>query len=394
MSFISTFNSLSIRPWQPQGGQLGIVFRYVDNEQTQFIGYVETNYEGKYAIIGTDGVGGGNSLIAYKKEANNTLTELYQSDPAPRYPRGVGGYGNNTITGLLSSEDTDIGNTNTGSIEMLTLSASPVTSQVINGNVAQQQLGRTSCITGDGNIVYASSSNITANGYDIFSYTSSNGTWAKTNTLTTFSNTSTAIFLATNIDGSIIAFSDFTNQYVKFSRNNGNTWANLDTSNANIAVGDQFGTYLKFTSNGNILAVGARNADSTATNNGKIYVYEFNGNTYNLQNTLAPDPSIYSNGLAFGQNISISDNGNTITTVYFDSLNRTSAPYGINVYNKNNSGVYNLSQIISGNSNVLGTPYGNTIYNTSASNTADILYFGSIQSNVANSGNIYFYSSV
>lgn len=111
-------------------------------------------------------------------------------------------------------------------------------------------------------------------------------------------------------DGSIIAYSEIYENNrigtVSVYRNNGSSWVKMGNSIAGNIEGDRFGERLSLSSNGLIIAIGTRRYNNST---GKVMIYTFNGNDW-----IQKGNNIYGNnqGDWFGESISLSSDGSIL----------------------------------------------------------------------------------
>lgn len=89
-------------------------------------------------------------------------------------------------------------------------------------------------------------------------------------------------------------------------------YSNITGEYATYYYGPEIGTALALSSDGNILAIGARKDNSTGTNSpvGRVWIYTRSGSTWSLQTSLVPDDAL--NSPNFGFSLSMTPDGTTL----------------------------------------------------------------------------------
>ncbi|WP_407333432.1 FG-GAP repeat protein [Enterovibrio sp. 27052020O] len=101
-------------------------------------------------------------------------------------------------------------------------------------------------------------------------------------------------------------------------RYSGGSWSAPDYIKAsNIEAGDEFGTWVSLNSDGTVLAVGAKNEDSSGTsdnndslNSGAVYIYRYESNTWGTPSFIKA--SNVDAGDLFGSSLQLSNDGNSL----------------------------------------------------------------------------------
>jgi hypothetical protein len=113
----------------------------------------------------------------------------------------------------------------------------------------------------------------------------------------------------------------------------GTSWIEQKVTASDGAEGDNFGSSVALSHDGNILAVGAYLDEGIGTNSGSVYVYRWDGSDWDEERIITSDGA---NGDRFGCSISISPEGNTLGAgAVFDNIDSTSFAGSAYIYKWN-----------------------------------------------------------
>lgn len=391
MTFVSTYNSASVRGWtsgNPVGARLALDYDLTSPtiaNNVQFGSYISTSSDGGTISIGASGTG------------NSVLVQYPSATSANIDSPHINGLG----TVWIGQIPANIGNiNNVDAIQVRTSSTGWSVTQTLYPSVyyGNDNFGSINTIDGSGNIIISlSKENATPFKY-MFVYVKSGNTYTETQRITlsgpVYPRLTQNFPVSLSYDANILAVGcSFTGSlgvigYVDIYNKTGNTYtyqtrvSSLDTS-----ADDGFGSSTSLNSDGSLMLVGAENI---STNTGAAYLFQRTGNSWTqVQKITSPKAST---GDQFGSCVSISADSSiaAIGAIYEDTggNNRGSSFIYFNV----NSRFY-YSQELTGTANLDG--FG---YSVATSNQPDYITavgaFGADYSGKTNVGKAYVYSSV
>ena len=147
------------------------------------------------------------------------------------------------------------------------------------------------------------------------------------------------ISISLSSNGNIIAIgASFNNEgYVQIFRNNNGVWEQIGSDIEGEAGGDQFGSSISLSNDGNIVAIGARHNDGNGTSSGHVRVFRNNNGVWEQIGT---DIDGEAAGDQSGYSVSLSSNGNTITIGAPRNQEKGNRSGHVRIY-KNNKGIWN-----------------------------------------------------
>ena len=108
--------------------------------------------------------------------------------------------------------------------------------------------------------------------------------------------------------------------YIYTRADNVSPWSEVKISAFDGAASDEFGFSVAMSGDGNTVAMGARYDDDKGSNSGSVYVYRFNGTTWDLLTKQTASDGVASD--YFGEPVALSYDGNTfIVGTHFDDDN-------------------------------------------------------------------------
>ncbi len=351
MSFVSTYNSASIRGWEGEN-QVGANLQFVADltsptiaNQAQFGSHTSLSGDGEVMSIGSQG----RSVLIYNSFSN-------VEDEAITEPR-VNESGNVWI----GHKQTNVGGfSSVGSLEIYTANANWTLTQTLFPSVILgfDNFGRVSAMDGTGDtIVTFSQSGGSPSGYIyLYTFVKSGNTYSETQRLT-LSGPSYPPFgegfpASISGDGNILAVgSTFSGslgaaQYTDIFTRSGSTYEYqtrlfpLDS-----AVDDGFGRTTSLNYDGSILVVGAGQFN---VGNGAAYVFNRTGSSWSqTQKIISPKSTV---GDQFGESVSISsDSSALIIGAPFEDTGGNNRGSSFIYFNINNAFYY--AQELSGTAN-------------------------------------------
>lgn len=185
---------------------------------------------------------------------------------------------------VIGAPGNDVGGSYSGHVKVYKFNGS-IWEQIgmdINGLAANDYLGTSVSISGDGNIIAIGSTGTDVNGSNSGSvtiYENIGGVWQTLGQtlLGDSADDSFGLTVGLSYDGSILAIGapNHTNSgVVKVFELVGNTWIQLGQNLNGEAVDDGFGRSLSLSPNGVFLAIGANENDGNGSNSGHVRVYE------------------------------------------------------------------------------------------------------------------------
>ncbi len=178
--------------------------------------------------------------------------------------------------------------------------------------------------------------------------------------------------VALSSDGNILATGAFIGNYVRVMEWDGSTWVQRGTDVQGEGVSDWFGQTISLSPDGNSLAVGAIMNDGNGINAGHVRVYEWNGSNWiqkggDLDGAAAGDN--------FGSDVSISLDGNIVAIGGYNNDDNGDGTGHVRIFEWNGSGWVQKGSTINGtnNNNGLGSAVALTP-------TGDILAIGAPRS--------------
>ncbi|MDP5081351.1 MAG: T9SS type A sorting domain-containing protein [Winogradskyella sp.] len=216
--------------------------------------------------------------------------------------------------------------------------------QDIDGETANQETGRSLSLSSDGSIIAIGS--VGFYGYNSVSiYKNENETWTQIGTDIDGEalNDDSGISVSLSSDGSIIAigarfntFSGNQEGYVRIYKNENNTWSQIGNNIYGEANFDYSGISVSLSSDGSIIAIGAPGNDDNGTDSGHVRVYKnVNGTWIQIGNDIDGEATFDNSGIS----VSLSLDGSIVA---------------IGAYNNNGNGtdsghvrVYDLSALLS-----------------------------------------------
>lgn len=345
MSFLSTYNSLSVRDWQAQGNVFQNVNQTSVNSASFNLGVSrDSNYIGAFDT----------RCRTYTKNANNSLTlnANIQPNVTPSgtiiQPRAFDiADGNIFVIG-----DREYSN-DKGVLQFRHYGNGAILYQVI-GSANLQGIGAQIACAANANITAVLNENLTLGNANVQIFERSGNTWSVGNTITT-SSLSAVIDL--DSAGTTLIIGDSTVNEAKVYKSPSWTAANL-TSNISVA-NTLYGSKVVINSDGNIAGVLASDATDVANAKGRIHIFKFDGNNWNETNIVYPVS--YSPTFTYWTvSFDFSNDGSKLVVSSLAANNTTVPPLGIQIYDisVNNSIV---TQTI-GNSNTSDTLLGSNIF--------------------------------
>lgn len=280
MSFLSTYNSLSIRDWQQPSGT---AFFTQANVLSNGSGSTnDTTYNGNYYVTCGGPASAGNIRI-YIKNSNNSLTQQFSSNNIPTTDIKIAGTSGNWVVAGDGGYDSNTF-TNNGILRFYNRSNTTWSlTQNIFGNVSNLRLGNGVAIDENGTrclVITNNTANTLQGKIRIYNYTTSWGYVSET-TLSNFSYSGTVIDCAANANFYVVG----SQTECSVNINDNGTWSNfLGSANTDLGYTVYMNTY------GNIVIAGAPTTNNGAnTNTGKVHIYKKSGNTWSeTANIVAP----------------------------------------------------------------------------------------------------------
>jgi len=349
MSFVSTYNSLSVRDWQQSGTN---VYGLQANLQSNGATLLECTYNGCVVV----GVSTAN-LTIINKAANNQLSQVY-TDNTVSQPSGLGiNYtnGNRIAIGFLFNDSNGL--TNNGELRFYSnRTGSWTLNQTFRGTANLQRLGTDVAMNGNGIITYVLS-NDDANGTGNISQYNYN---TSTNLWTFSSNISIPSFadqIVCDSTGNVLVITTTNSGFVndRLAIYDSGNWSNFTSPDPNISF-----TSLEINSYGNKVIASLLNGNT-------VYYYTKSSNTWSQTSTI-PAPNVGSNIATFGEELAFDDDANTVV-IYGPEFPASNA--NIFVYEGIGGNFVLSQQIVLANS-------GNFVWgigNIALSNTGTYMYF-------------------
>lgn len=233
----------------------------------------------------------------------------------------------NTIAVTCSYDDNSIG-TNAGSVYVFTRSGSTWTEQAIlkaNDGVPAGRFGNSVSLSSDGNILAVGSEWKNSIAGSVYIFTRSGTTWTQSTQLVgsdTVANDHFGNAVSISPDGTTLAVAarqdsisgllNVGSVYI-FTRS-GSTWteqAHLVASDG--AANDYFGHTVSLTYNGNLVAIGAYQAEiSGVFNSGAVYIFARSGTTWTQQAKLYASDYTVGSDDEFGYSVSLNADGTVL----------------------------------------------------------------------------------
>lgn len=191
----------------------------------------------------------------------------------------------------------------------------------INGEASEDHSGRSVSLNANGNIVaigapFNDESFLTAGHTRIFEYLA--GAWIQIGNDIDgeAEDDGSGLSVSLNSDGTRVAIGEPGNDgngeasgQVRVFENQGGAWIQTGEDILGENAGDQSGNWVSLTSDGNILAIGAKNNDGNDTNSGHVRIYEYQAGTWLQRGT---DINGEEPGDKFGWSVSLNSNGTIV----------------------------------------------------------------------------------
>lgn len=179
----------------------------------------------------------------------------------------------------------------------------------INGEAANDQSGTSVALSSDGSVLAIGSTFNGANGFasgHVRIFRNNSGNWTQVGTAIRGMGTNDQIgySLALSDDGSTIAIGPrYPSGYVRVFKNIAGTWTQIGSSIYGEAINESNGYSIALSSTGDILAIGSPGNDTNGSNSGHVRVYRNNSGSWqkignNINGEAASDESGYSVALS------------------------------------------------------------------------------------------------
>ena len=110
-------------------------------------------------------------------------------------------------------------------------------------------------------------------------------------------------------DGNTVVAGAYENESVYIYKWNGGSWDETKLTASDGAYADKFGYSVSVSGDGNVVVVGAVDDDDKGADSGSIYIYKWNGSSWAETKLVASDGEYYDH---FGHSVSVSSYGNTV----------------------------------------------------------------------------------
>ena len=392
-----------------------------DKAASDNFGYsVSISADGNTAIVGAvyaDPSGLSNAGKAYIfTRSGTTWTEqsiLTASDKAASDNFGmcasISGDGNTAIVGAYQADPSGI--TNAGKAYIFTRSGSTWTEQAIltaSDKAVSDSFGVSVSISADGNTaivgaVYADPSSLAEAG-KAYIFTRSGTTWTEQSILTASDKAASDRFggsVSISADGSTVIVGAYTadpssltdaGKVYIFTRS-GTTWteqAILIASDK--AASDYFGQNVSISADGNTAIVGAERADPPSlAEAGKAYIYTRSGTIWTEQTILTASDKAASD--YFGYSISISADGNTaIVGAYYADPSGLSNAGKAYIFTRSGS-TWTEQAILIASDKAVNDRFGYKVAISGDSNTAIVCAYTADPSGIVDAGKVYIFGT-
>ncbi len=172
---------------------------------------------------------------------------------------------------------------------------------------------------------------------------------------------------------------------------NGSSWvqrgAVLEAGDA--ASGDGFGLSVSLNRDGTVLAVGAYSRDGAGSNRGGVYVYDWNGSSW-AQRGAVLEAADAADGDGFGIGVSLNGNGDILVVGAYSWEGSVSNQGGVYLYDWNGSSWTQRGGVLTATDAAADDGYG---YSVALNEYGEILAVGSYlwEGSVSNQGAVYVY---
>jgi hypothetical protein len=219
----------------------------------------------------------------------------------------------------------------------------------INGEAAGDYSSHSISLSSDGSIVAVGAEGNDGNGQDsghVRVFRNNNGVWEQIGL--DIDGEAAAdqfgISISLSSDGSIVAIGAERNDgngissgHVRVFRNNNGVWEQIGSDIDGEVAGDQFGSSISLSSDGNIVAIGARHNDGNGISSGHVRVFRNNNGVWEQ---IGSDIDGEAAGDQSGYSVSLSSNGNTITIGAPRNQEKGNKLGHVRIF-KNNKGIWN-----------------------------------------------------
>ena len=172
--------------------------------------------------------------------------------------------------------------------------------------------------------------------------------------------------LSISSDGSVVAIGAWGNAgngsysgHVRIYRNINNTWTQIGSDIDGEAVDDLSGYSVSLSSDGSMVAIGAKNNDGNGSNSGHVRIYKNINNTWTQ---IGSDMDGEAAGDQSGTSVSLSSDGSTVAIGAFGNDGNGNHSGHVRVYQINSNSITLTSQIISASELIsLDAQYSGTV---------------------------------
>ncbi|WP_119344705.1 DUF4347 domain-containing protein, partial [Facilibium subflavum] len=216
----------------------------------------------------------------------------------------------------------------------------------IDGSQAEEQSGASVSLSDDGTIMAIGApkydnSGVNAGRVSIYEWDSVNSLWAQrgSDIEGTLGNGNFGRSISLSADGNTIAIgaedANFGTGLVRVYTWDGSSWGQMGSDFNGSASLDLLGSSVSLSQDGTTLAIGTAGADNSASEAGRVNIYDWNGSSW-VQRGTAIDGGASGNNLGFSA--VLSDDGNTIAigSPFADGINGTDSGY-VQIYDWNGS---------------------------------------------------------
>lgn len=258
----------------------------------------------------------------------------------------------------IGSPRNDDNGQNAGHVRVFQYSSN-IWSQVggnIDGEASGDFSGNSVALSADGSILAIGAQNNDGNGTNsghVRVYENNSGNWTQLGADIDgeSSGDKSGFRVALSDSGTILAISAIDNDgggsdsgHVRVYENNEGSWSQLGADIDGESSGDESGYGLSLSSDGSIVAIGARLNDDNGTNSGKVKVYQYNENSW-TQLGQGIEGDLFDQS---GNSVSLSSNGNVVAVGAFANSDNANASGQVKVY-QNNAGTWiQIGQDING----------------------------------------------
>jgi hypothetical protein len=280
------------------------------------------------------------------------------------------------------------------------------------GNPASDNFGVSTSLNSAGNVLavgaYSADTNNVSNAGAVYIFTGSNNSWAQAARLTgnTPGNPISDLFgISTSLNsaGNVLAVGAYnadsnsvTAGAVYIFTGSNNTWAQAARLTGNTIgspASDLFGISTSLNSAGNVLAVGAYNADSNSVTAGAVYIFTGSNNSWAQAARLTGNTIGNPDGDNFGYSTSLNSSGNILAVGAYDADSNSVTAGAVYIFTGSNN---NWAQAVRLTGNTPGNPDSDRFgYSNSLNSAGNILAVGAVNAdtnNVNDAGAVYIFT--